>query len=347
MKTVKFQKNFPTVKELARATKGRNFILVHDERLAHFAPFQKWSRQFAHKFSFCAGENLKKIEDFAQHLKLVMPALAGFSAQENVLVAVGGGSIGDFAGFLASVLKRGVGYVNIPSTWLAAVDSAHGGKNGLNVGALKNQVGTFYPAKAIYCAQEILATQPLENVQSAFGEVIKVSLLRKSGLYEKLNRLRVFDAASLWRLLPVAVKAKYQIVQRDPYESKGIRQLLNLGHTVGHVFELERKLAHGVAVQMGLQFALEWSLRRKIMSEKHGAEVRKLLAKNTVGAISPQNGLQPISSERFQYLLKQDKKAVGGDRLRFIFVKAPGKAVIEEVELQELLKAAHEMGWAR
>lgn len=341
MKQVKFQKKLPLLKELARATGGVNFILLHDERLTNLLPFQTWSPQFTHRVSLRAGESLKNLSDLSNHIEKILPLLSGYSAQENVLVAVGGGSVGDFVGFLASILKRGVRYVNIPSTWLAAVDSAHGGKNGLNVGAFKNQVGTFYEAHAIYCVQEILNLQPQQNVQSAYGEVIKVSLVQKSALYEKLTRLQKLDAASLWRLLPLAVKAKYQIVQRDPYESKGVRQLLNLGHTVGHVFELERKLPHGVAVQMGLQFALEWSWSRKMISDKNFADLQKLLAKNVSAAKSP------LSAERFQYLLKQDKKAKSGDSLRFVFVKAPGQAVVQEVKMADVVHAAFEMGWAR
>lgn len=341
MKTVFFKKNMPSLSEISRVTKGRNFILLFDERLNHFLAFQKWRKSFQHQFAVRAGENLKNIESFAAHATRILPSLSGFAPSENILIAVGGGSVGDFAGFLASVLKRGVGLVSIPSTWLAAVDSAHGGKTGLNVGSLKNQVGTFYPAKAIFCVRELLDWQPSENIQSAYGEVLKISLIDPSGLYKKICRLKSFDAANLWRILPHAIRAKYAIVKRDPFESKGIRHLLNLGHTVGHVYEIEKLLTHGTAVQMGLEFAVEWSYKIKIMNLKNYTDIKKLFAKNKMRPI------QPLKSERFQYLLRQDKKMTGGDHLRFVFIRKPGQAIIREIPIAEVTQAALELGWAQ
>ncbi|OFZ18909.1 MAG: hypothetical protein A2Z20_12445 [Bdellovibrionales bacterium RBG_16_40_8] len=337
---VKYLKLLPSMNELVRATGGQNFILIYDEKISSIANFAKWIKNFTHVHSVISGEELKNIDNFSQHVKQILPYFAGFSAQESVIVAVGGGTVGDFAGFLASVIKRGVVYVNIPSTWLAAVDSAHGGKTGLNVNELKNQVGTFYQASVVYCVKELLNTQSVENVRSAYGEVLKTALISGARLFSIVNKLKKLDAPNLWRILPQVVQAKYDVVKKDPREEKGVRQLLNFGHTVGHAFEMERLLPHGLAVQIGLEFATEWSHRRKILSTKEYKRLKTLLAKNQTLPI------KPLQSSRFRLHLRQDKKAQAGDKMRFVFIRKPGQTLIQAVEIDEIVNAAGEMGWA-
>lgn len=338
---VNYQASLPAMKDIARAILGENLILIYDERLAGQPQFKKWIQGFHFSYPVRAGENLKQVDDLALHIKRLLPLLSGYAPRQNVIVAAGGGSVGDFAGFMASILKRGVGYVNIPSSWLAAVDSAHGGKTGLNVDQLKNQVGSFYPAQKIYCVKELLFSQPDENVHSAYGEVLKMGLIEGASLFNSLERLKTFDAHNLWKVLPRVVEAKSRIVRKDPNETRGLRHILNFGHTVGHAFEMERLLPHGLAVQIGLQFAVEWSHQLKILKSSYYEHLKKLFAKNQTPL------LEPLDKSRFHLHLKQDKKAVSGDRVRFVFLQKPGRTLIQEVKIDEVVSAACQMGWAQ
>jgi 3-dehydroquinate synthase len=267
--------------------------------------------------------------------------LSGHSARESAIVVVGGGSVGDWAGFLASVLKRGIAFVNIPSTWLAAIDSAHGGKTALNVDAYKNQVGTFYPATAIYCVKEILDQQPQENVRSGYGEALKMAILAGGPLYKKFIGCKDFNSDFLWKVLPQLVMAKYQVVKRDPFEKLGIRQILNLGHTMGHAIELEQKLPHGLAVQLGLEFSLEWSFREGLIKARDYEVMKSLLVKNRVPPLAR------LSAERLRLCIQQDKKTHNGDEVGFVFIKSPGKPVYKNVKMDELIQVARDSGWVQ
>ena len=338
---VLYQMKPPSLRDLERLTGGKNFVLLFDERLSSYPVFSKWASVFEKRLALRSGENLKSIDELPGHVRNILPLLSGFSPQETVVVAVGGGSVGDFAGFVASILKRGVGYVNLPTTWLAAVDSAHGGKNGLNVSGLKNQVGTFYEPKAVICVKKFLELQPVENVRSAYGEVLKISLLMGRDLMRQIMRAKRFDGAGLWSFLPKVVEAKYNIVKKDPKEQSGYRHLLNFGHTLGHAYEMDRLLPHGVAVQLGLEFATEWSHKLRLLGARDYEVLKILFAKNKL------NPLQPLPVERLYMLLRQDKKAKGGDLVRFVFIKRPGSPVIKEVPLDDVVRAARELGWAQ
>lgn len=338
---VEYQKSLPSLKTLLKVTGGQNFILIHDEKLKSRAAFVIWAKQFQKTISISAGEKLKDLDNFTGLVKQILPLLSGYSPLDTVIVAVGGGSIGDCVGFLASVLKRGVGYVNIPSTWLAALDSAHGGKNGMNVGDLKNQIGTYYNPAVVFCVQSLLEGQPEENIRSAYGEAVKMSLIEGGGLFGKLSKQKNFNEKGLWQILPAVVRAKYKIVKRDPYETKGIRHWLNFGHSVGHVFETENYMSHGAAVQLGLEFAAEWSRRKKILSEVEYKKISALFVKNKVSRVNA------IPVARFSHRLKQDKKSKSGDRIRFVFLQRPGRPQVEEVPVDAVVSMAKEMGWVK
>jgi 3-dehydroquinate synthase len=253
--------------------------------------------------------------------------------------------VGDFGGFVASIYKRGVELIHIPSTWLSAMDSAHGGKTALNARGAKNQIGTFYPAKEVYLVKPLLLAQPSERNFEALGELIKMALISGGSLYKKLNQVSSLNSGTLWKLLPLVVTEKYKIVQKDPYELKGLRHVLNFGHTMGHVFEAHYELPHGVAVLAGLQFALEWSYERGFMNQ---AEYLKLMRarfwKKAVQAkqfsVWKNLNMMALLSDRpqkFLHYLEQDKKKTNMRNLRFVFLKSPGHPLIAEISLKDVL----------
>lgn len=332
MTKLKFVKNLSQVK-----FDFDNYLFIYDQRLLKNKILASWIKQKPLKYGVQAGEKLKNLSSFEKHLKKISKLLQSKSPKQITIVAMGGGSVGDFAGFFASIYKRGVGFVQIPTTWLAAMDSAHGGKNALNVDHVKNQIGTFYFPKEVVLVKEILTTQPTIRTDEAFGEYFKMALLDKN-LWQKSLKLKSYSALSLWKILPDVIQAKYKVVHLDPYEQKGHRQILNLGHTLGHVLESYYGLAHGIAVNMGLVFALRWSLHRDYLSENH---YRQLLKHPLIGKLKfsiqyfPENQKQV---KKYENLFLADKKRETQQRVQFIFIKKPGEVFREPILAKDLLQ---------
>ena len=319
-------------------------VLFYDSILARKTDFKKWSAGFKYKIALKSGEDLKTIESFSNVLAKIT-RLNVPQTTKLTFVAVGGGSVGDFVGFLASTYLRGRPLVLIPSTWLSAVDSAHGGKTGLNFQKTKNQIGSFWPAVETLICKDILATQPPERLTEALGEIIKIAVLQDKILFNFLeNNLANLNTEVLFKKLPQIVKLKYHIVSQDPLESNGTRRLLNLGHTLGHVFESSYQWPHGVCVLLGLQFALRWSYQRKMTSEKDFVQISELL--NSVSITQNLNSaLKKLSTKKALQLLLKDKKLTTQSKLDFIFIKGVGKCerhsvpatdIIREIERQKL-----------
>ena len=180
------------------------------------------------------------------------------ATRRSVLINIGGGMITDLGGFAASTFKRGIRFINIPTTLLSSVDASVGGKTGINFNGLKNEIGVFNEADAVIISTRPLATLPINEVKSGFAEMLKHGLLSNKDIFNKLldydfNRL---PNEHLLSLLEESVNVKRDIVSQDPHE-KGLRRALNLGHTVGHAFEsmaMKRQspIPHGYAVAWGM-----------------------------------------------------------------------------------------------
>lgn len=323
---------------------GGDVLLIYDRIFDRHPKVASWIQGFTVRYPVKSGEDLKSLSSFPDHMNRILQKTRHLSSRHLKILVLGGGSVGDFGGFVASVYKRGVELIHIPSTWLAAMDSAHGGKTALNAVGAKNQVGTFFPAKDIYLIKPLLLAQPPDRAFEALGELIKMALLSGGPLYRQMNAASSLQAESLWKLLPLVIREKYKIVQKDPLEKSGLRHLLNFGHTLGHVFEAHYGLPHGVAVLAGLQFALEWSYQRGVLSQEDYLKLmRAPFWKKAVAAKlkSPWKKLNMLGllSEKpqiFSRYLLQDKKKTGAQKLRFIFLQNPGVPVIQEVGLQEI-----------
>ncbi|HEY8271498.1 MAG TPA: hypothetical protein VIG33_11470 [Pseudobdellovibrionaceae bacterium] len=324
---------------------GDEVLLIYDNVFETNTKAAQWIKRFPVRYAVKSGESLKSLQKFPQHMNMILQKTHNFSSKKLKIIALGGGSVGDFGGFVASIYKRGVELIHIPSTWLSAMDSAHGGKTALNARGAKNQIGTFYPAKEVYLVKPLLLAQPSERNFEALGELIKMALISGGSLYKKLNQVSSLNSGTLWKLLPLVVTEKYKIVQKDPYELKGLRHVLNFGHTMGHVFEAHYELPHGVAVLAGLQFALEWSYERGFMNQ---AEYLKLMRarfwKKAVQAkqfsVWKNLNMMALLSDRpqkFLHYLEQDKKKTNMRNLRFVFLKSPGHPLIAEISLKDVL----------
>jgi len=255
--------------------------------------------------------------------------------RDSRLVAFGGGSVGDLGGFVAGCFLRGVEHVQLPTTLLAQVDAAIGGKTAVDLPAAKNAVGLFHDPAAVFADADVLVTLPPEELRSGLAEVVKTALLGDRELLGRVERdlpgLLAGDPAALAPVVATAAGAKVRIVEDDPREG-GRRRLLNLGHTLGHALEsaLEyRGLRHGEAVAYGILFALRLAEARGPgwLAPAVGARVRALLARMELPPL-PAEGLDADDLVR---RMQRDKKA-REDGLVWVLPASPEGGDREAVE---------------
>ncbi len=346
-----YSENLPTKPKLLEALgkESHDFVVIYDRKLLKNTGFKKWLTGFRATIGFDAGEKLKDLASFPKNLEKVLKVVPStFSRTSLTVIAVGGGSIGDFAGFIASIWKRGVSLVHIPSTWLSAFDSAHGGKTALNFSGIKNQFGTFYSAEAIFIAQDLLQFLPVRELKSAAGELAKAAVIdHEVAVMLAQTELKTFEA--FWQMLPSVIEAKYKIVDEDPREEKGLRQVLNLGHTLGHVFEAGYEMAHGEAVGYGLQFACEWSSHRGYLKSGEYDSIKKLLFAHALLPDKEQfaKNYKKLRKDKIEKYLTYDKKLIDKTHVQFVFVEKIGTVFTKKVTLDSLLTDAQRQGWIR
>lgn len=330
---------------------GEDAFLVFDRRLVRIVPeFRAWTKGFPASYGVNSGEKLKDINEFCCHMESIEALARNLSARKMTMVVMGGGSVGDFGGFVASVYKRGVRLVHIPTTWLAAIDSSHGGKTALNVNGAKNQIGTFYAADEVLLVRSILRSQPKARAQEACGELVKMAFLDGGNWIKQLERVRSGDLNSLlWRTLRHAIQAKYDVVAKDPREINGRRQILNLGHTLGHILEASLGISHGEAVAQGLFFSLDWSLKRGDLCRADYGRARAMQARLGFVPLNIQNKFRKkrLTARQTRQLVLQDKKRDANDKVTFVFLRGFGHAYRMSVSVNEFLAEAREQGWVK
>jgi 3-dehydroquinate synthase len=249
----------------------------------------------------------------------------------SALIALGGGVVGDLAGFVASIFMRGIPAVQVPTTLLAMVDAAIGGKTAINIPAGKNLVGAFHQPRLVLIDPEFLLSLPPRERRNGLAEVVKAGFIQDPGLLELLagpagklfqdRQLR--DRAALTEIISRAAAIKARIVAADEREGD-IRRILNFGHTLGHAFEKAShfQLKHGEAVAVGMAAALDFSVRVTDLSAAEAREGRELLVSLGLPVRPPQ-----LSNDEVLAALRVDKKKQG-ERLVFVLLKRLGQAVV-------------------
>jgi 3-dehydroquinate synthase len=269
--------------------------------------------------------------------------LAGGIDRGTMLVALGGGVIGDLTGFAAATLLRGIDYVQIPTTLLAQVDSSVGGKTAIDVTAGKNLVGAFHQPRLVLADTDTLKTLPARQLRAGYAEIVKYGLINDPGFFAwceaNATSLLAKDDAALRRAVIASCRAKAAVVAADERES-GERALLNLGHTFGHAIEAElgfsEALLHGEAVAIGMVLAFRFSAKRGYCS---GDEAHRVAAHIEAAGLPTRvpPGLVPA---RLLEHMRKDKKTRDG-KLVFVLVRGIGKAFVErgveEAQIQALL----------
>lgn len=337
---VNLKPNFQICETLPDLNFKTKTLVIYDKNILLFYPELKaWLKKQDLVYGVHSGESLKEVDFLSEHLKNIQTISEGKLSRSSQIVAVGGGSVGDFAGFIASIWKRGLDFYQIPSTWLSAVDSAHGGKNALNLVGIKNQIGSFHFPKKIFLVKDLLQSQPLERKRDAYGEIIKMAFIDKGKLYNEL-----LTNKNIWSHIEKAIKYKYRILKKDPYETEGIRYFLNFGHTMGHVVEVLTHLTHGKAVVQGMWFALNWSLKERFISRNDYNKCVLVLKHFGFPPLTTLKTFKKFEKSQVLFLLREDKK-IEHKKLSFVFLKGLGKPMCEQVSVDEIVKEAERQGW--
>jgi 3-dehydroquinate synthase len=306
-----------------------------------------WAERFCASFAqpplalfLPAGEKHKTmagVEKLARQM-----ARAG-ADRGSLLIAFGGGIVGDVGGFLAAVYMRGIPYVQAPTTLLAQVDSSIGGKTGVNLREGKNLVGSFHHPLAVFADTEVLGTLPERELRAGLMESVKAGIIRDHALTrfmeEKAEKILAREPKALERVIAASIRVKASVVSRDERES-GLRMILNFGHTLGHAIEQATRyktLLHGEAVGWGMIAALELARARGTITLAQARRMERLIYR-----YGPLPELR-LSAARLVEATANDKKNVGGAR-RFVVPIGIGNAgVLDDVTVAELKSAAQYM----
>ena len=277
------------------------------------------------------GESAKSWATLERVFDALLDARIG---RDGLLVALGGGVIGDLAGFAAAVYQRGIDFLQVPTTLLAQVDSSVGGKTAVNHARGKNMIGAFHQPVGVIADVATLATLPDRELRSGIAEVIKHGFALDahlvSWLESNVERLVARDAEALSHVVRRSCELKAQVVAADEREA-GSRALLNFGHTFGHAIEAGAGYGvwlHGEAVATGMVMAAELSVRAGMLAAADAARLKQLLQRAGLPVEGP-----PLAWERYVELMAGDKKAAAG-RVRYVVLQGVGQAVLRH-DLQE------------
>ncbi len=306
---------------IARALKGAEAILVPD------------------------GERHKQLSTVVR----VYDALVGANADRaSTLVTFGGGVIGDMAGFAAATYLRGIALVHVPTTLLAQVDSAIGGKVGVNHPLGKNLIGSFHQPHAVVVDPTVLGTLPRREFRAGLYEVIKYGVTSSAGLFDRVTRDRsaifAHEPAALTPVIAESCRIKAEVVSADEWEA-GPRRILNFGHTAGHAIEAVTKYKryrHGEAIAYGMLVAAELAVARDAFAERD----RKALA-DLIASLGPLPAIADVPITQILDAMRHDKKVISG-RLHFVLPIAIGAtAIVDDVNDKEMREALKRVGFRK
>jgi 3-dehydroquinate synthase len=335
----------PRLKKLNKDKPFRPFVITSPDIWALWQkPFLASFKESPTVLFLPSGERHKRmssVESLAQQL-----ATAG-ADRDSLLLAFGGGVLGDITGFLAAIYMRGIRYVQVPTTLLAQVDSSIGGKTGVNLAAGKNLIGSFHHPQAVFADTNLLGTLPPAQLRAGLQESIKAGIIYDAKLFRYMEQnadaiLRTKgspDLNILTRIVAASVRVKADVVSQDEKES-GLRMILNFGHTIGHAIEAAtnyKQLLHGEAVAWGSIAALNVARNRNTIDPKQADRIEALILR--YGPLPPFKA----TAAKLVALTSRDKKNRSGIR-SFVLPTAIGKTeIVRDVTESELLAATESM----
>lgn len=295
------------------------------------------------KFVLKDGEKEKNLKNYQKILNF---ALKNKLERKDAIIAIGGGVVGDIAGFVASTYLRGIDFIQIPTTLLACVDSSVGGKTAVNTDFGKNLVGTFYQPKAVFCNLNFLKTLDERQFKTGLAEIVKYAFIQANCPLEmdfsffdflqgNAEKLLARDEEVLAQIIKICLELKSAVVKHDEKE-QGLRKILNFGHTYAHALEKitnYKKYTHGEAVAVGIIFALKLAYEKELITKKYKDESIKLVEKYNLAIEAP-----IFKPEKILEAMKSDKKVKNG---QINFVLPTEKLTVEcfNIEPKDILKA--------
>ena len=291
---------------------GKKFLVIISEKVEKLYG-KELGFDKSEKFILKDGE---KEKNFKNYKKILERALKLQLTRKDTIIAIGGGVVGDLAGFAASTYMRGINFIQVPTTLLACVDSSVGGKTGIDTSFGKNLVGAFYQPDVVFINTNFLKTLDDRHFKTGMGEVVKYAFIEKSCccneelnltnfLSENTEKIIKRDLCTLEKLIEICVKLKISVVEKDEKES-GLRKILNFGHTYGHAVEKitnYKKFTHGEAIVKGMEFAFKLAEKKNIIDKNY-----KFFADDVIKKF----GFKTIPDyplEKMINLMKMDKKA--------------------------------------
>lgn len=325
---------------LAAQNYSKLFIIVDSKTnefcLPHFLPLLE-TELAMEIIEFDCGENFKNIETCIQIWNVLTELGAD---RKSLVINLGGGVVTDLGGFVASTFKRGIDFIHIPTTLLAMVDASVGGKNGVDLGNLKNQVGVINTPVMVLIDTHYLQTLPQNEMRSGLAEMLKHGLIYDISYWQLFLDLNQLDLTDLNSLIYTSVQIKNNIVMQDPTEN-GIRKALNFGHTLGHAIEsyfLENEnkttLLHGEAIAAGMILESYISWQKNLITAAEFHQIRNTIKNIFEDIVFEENDLGPIIS-----LLIHDKKNEYGN-VQFALIDGIGKIKINQEVDNELINNA-------
>lgn len=325
-----------------RTRKSSKVVLISDRRLksarASLSRTLKGAGFDFSEIAVKAGEQLKEIDSI---YPLYGELIKSGADRDTLIIALGGGSIGDAVGFVAATYLRGIDWVGLPTTLLAQVDSSVGGKTGINHRNGKNLIGAFHQAKLVLCDLDYLSTLGPRELTSGLGEIVKYALAFDSQFFKELVKNTSKKGELNPKFLAAAIHSslqwKLKAVVGDEFDRKGVREVLNFGHTFGHALETltdYRRYQHGEAVIWGMRFALALSLVRKKLDQAEFEEMNEFLLRLGVPGLP-----KKIEARDYFRVMKKDKKSSQG-LLRFVLLDRLGHSISDSgVNESDLLQA--------
>ncbi|MDL2313091.1 3-dehydroquinate synthase [Bacteroidales bacterium OttesenSCG-928-B11] len=313
-------------------------FVIMDEKVSSLYGINDFNKNNAiHTYIFQSEEQFKTLERVSEISALLLRE--GFS-KSDMLVNIGGGIVCDVGGFVAATYKRGMPLINIPTTLLAMIDAAHGGKNGVNLNGIKNSIGTIYPPREVLIDTDFLHTLPHEELLNGFGEMIKYALIADHEMWSairKINELNNNTIAKTWIDRCIAIKNDW--VSQDLHD-QSIRRNLNFGHTIGHALESyfftqHKTIKHGHAVALGICFESYISYCKGFLTIGEVNDIKETISRFFTIPEIPESAFPTIL-----HLLKQDKKNKG-QIIYMTLLSQIGVAIPnQEVSETEILNAA-------
>ncbi len=323
--------------KISQYVSGKGLILI-DEKIEKLYGKRIQLKNYP-RYVLKEGEAQKNIKNYE---KIIDFAIQNKIERGDTLIAIGGGVTGDIGGFVASTYLRGINLLHVPTTLLACVDSSIGGKNGINTSRGKNLIGTFYQPKAIFCNLNFLLTLDDKQFKTGMAEVLKYAFIEYSCnseteynllefLEKNVEQIKSRDEKTIEEIVRICVELKSYVVFKDEKE-KGLRQILNFGHTYGHALEKisNYKLTHGEAVARGIIFAFELALKNRLISRKYFERSMNLL--KSYDLYTPIKGV----NKKVVEVMELDKKIKNG-KINFVLPFCPKTVEIMKINPQSFI----------